>query len=491
MPCLLSTRLPLASASKGQGENNDNREHDADVFVHSAFAADMEFKAMGYIIGLLWFLSERDAISNEEYPSVRLVTSLVTWQCIAPYSHLLLFHVSLSLHTFSARSSVSMNQATLEAPTMTMEATETSLPKSRGPTRFDRLKQLYKGPRPNASDDGLSFSYDDFEKAVAETDYSFERFSIVKGVCIEYDQSGCIVDIGAKASAYLPEAEAALIQPDGADISDLVELDTELEFQIISDEDENGQLLVSIRRIQYRAAWEKIIALQEQDAVMEAEVVAVNRGGAICLVEGLRAFLPGSHLAGQLPTEDLIGQKLQLKFLEVNQEKNKLVVSNRKAVVEQQMADLSRGDVVTGLVKALKPYGAFVEVGGMSGLLHISQISFDRIEDLEKVLQPGMQVKCMIIDHDKVNGRIALSTKTLEAQPGDMLVDPAMVFEKAEETAQKYHEKMEKERQARENTAREIVLGLGDSLDDMAGDGDSGSSDPLADVSDSLDSLLS
>merc|ERR1712241_1413144 len=254
---------------------------------------------------------------------------------------------------------------------------------------------------------------------------------------------------------------------------------------------------VSIRRIQYRSAWETILEMQANDSILEAEVVAVNRGGAICLVEGLRAFLPGSHLSGMMATEDMIGTKLPLKFLEVNQEAGKLVVSNRKALVEQQMADLSRGDIVQGMVKALKPYGAFVEVGGMSGLLHISQISFKRIEDLEKVLQPGMQVKCMIIDHDKVNGRIALSTKTLEPEPGDMLKDPSAVFEKAEETAQKYHERMEAERKAREEAARDIVLGLGDSLDELGvnGDDDSTSSDsaadPLADVSDSLDSLLS
>merc|ERR1719261_1520349 len=210
------------------------------------------------------------------------------------------------------------------------------------------------------------------------------------------------------------------------------------------------------------------------------------------MVEKQALTLPGSHITGMMPTEDMIGTKMLLKFLEVNQEASKLVVSNRKALVEQQMSNLSRGDIVQGMIKALKPYGAFVEVGGMSGLLHISQISYDRIEDLEKVMQPGMQVKCMIIDHDKVNGRIALSTKTLEPEPGDMLKDPDMVFEKAEETAQKYHERMEAERKAREEAARDIVLGLGDSLDGL-GDDDDGekSADPLADVSDSLDSLLS
>mmetsp|Transcript_778 Transcript_778/g.1263 ORF Transcript_778/g.1263 Transcript_778/m.1263 type:complete len:406 (-) Transcript_778:91-1308(-) len=366
-------------------------------------------------------------------------------------------------------------------------------------TKFDRKKQTYKGPRVEATDEGLDFSYADFAQAVAETDYAFNKFDIVSGLCVEYDKGGCIVDIGAKASAYLPEAEAALIQNQGDSIQDLVALDTKFDFQIISDEDENGQLLVSIRRIQYRNAWETVTSMQESDDTFEANVVAVNRGGAICLVEGLRAFLPGSHLSGMMATEDMIGTRLPLKFLEVNQEAGKLVVSNRKALVEQQMSDLSRGDIVQGMVKALKPYGAFVEVGGMSGLLHISQISYDRIDDLEKVLQPGMQVKCMIIDHDKVNGRIALSTKTLEPEPGDMLKDPDAVFEKAEETAQKYHERMEAERKAREEAARDIVLGLGDSLEELGVNGgssdedsaDGASADPLADVSDSLDSLLS
>merc|ERR1711957_375759 len=159
-------------------------------------------------------------------------------------------------------------------------------------------------------------------------------------------------------------------------------------------------------------------------------------------------------------------------------------------VVEAQMSDLSRGDLISGVVLALKPYGAFVQVGGMSGLLHISQISYDRIDDLEKVLAPGDQVKCMIIDHDKVNGRIALSTKTLEPEPGDMLKDPKKVFEMAEQTAAKYHERMEAERVAREEAAKEIGLGLGDSLDDLGMDDDDDDSDPLAEVSDDLDSVL-
>jgi small subunit ribosomal protein S1 len=375
------------------------------------------------------------------------------------------------------------------------ERVETETVKEKLPTRFDRLKKNYKGMRPHADEDEITFTYGDFAKAVQDTEYGFERNAIVQGEAIEYSGQGCLVDIGAKASAFLPGQEAALVFLDGQGVEDVVPLETTMEFQIISEEDENGQLMVSIKRLQYKKAWDAVTKLAEEDAVLEAPVISVNRGGAVCLVEGLRAFLPGSHLAGQLPDDNLIGQVLQLKFLEVNPETNKLVVSNRKAVVEQQMAHLSRGDLIDGVVKALKPYGAFVEVGGLSGLLHISQISYDRIDDLEKVLQPGMRIKCMIIDHDKVNGRIALSTKTLEPEPGDMVKNPAMVYEKAEATAAAYHARMEKERQAREEAARDIVLGLGDSLDDFGDDvmmdGVDDEIDPLQAVSDSLDSLLS
>lgn len=382
--------------------------------------------------------------------------------------------------------------------TVSPHTTTTSLSVTAQLTRFEKLKKNYKGPTSLASppdDQPLPFSYEDFNTAVEATDYAFNRNDVVKGTVVQYDNGGCIVDIGAKSSAFLPVAEAALVQAQGgSNIEALVDIDAEMEFQIISEEDENGQLIVSVRRIQYRQAWDTVTSMQGEDEVFEAEVVAINRGGAICMVAGLRAFLPGSHLTGQLPTEDLIGQVVPLKFLEVDQENNKLVVSNRRAVVEQQMADLSRGDVIDGMVKALKPYGAFVEVGGMSGLLHISQISYDRIDDLEKVFQIGDRVKCMIIDHDKVNGRIALSTKSLEPEPGDMLKDPARVFELAEDTAQKYHERMEMERIAREEDTKNIVLGLGDSLDaldDVGGTDDNDSADPLADVNDSLDSLLS
>jgi ribosomal protein S1 len=197
------------------------------------------------------------------------------------------------------------------------------------------------------------------------------------------------------------------------------------------------------------------------DKTVEATVAAVNRGGAMLTVQGLRAFLPGSHyLPGQNPPENLVGATLNVKFLDVDKENNRLVVSHRKAMVDQKIKNLAVGSVLAGVVTAVKPYGAFIDVGGMSGLLHISQISCDHISDVGSILPVGKQIKCMVISQDKGKGRVALSTKTLEIEPGDMLKNQEKVFEEAEDTAAKYQERLDAERKAREEAAQDVIFGL-------------------------------
>jgi len=343
-------------------------------------------------------------------------------------------------------------------------------------TRFDKYKSKYMGRYNSVDQSKTDMSYEDFGQLVAAQEYSFKNGDIIQGTIVQFDgPQKALVEVGAKTAAVLPLREATIVAPgDGETISSFVDVGEQYEFQIVSDSRDDGQVTVSIKKIMYAKAWEKLTASYAEDPVFEAEIFQVNRGGAIVLVEGLRAFLPGSHIMGTGgATEAMIGKKIPLKFLEVNEEANKLVVSNRRAVIEHSMASIKRGDVYDGVVTAVKPYGAFVEIMGMSGLLHISQISYDRVENLEATLGEGMAIKCMVIDHDKAAGRIALSTKTLEPEPGDMLRDPERVFALAEETAAKYHARVEAEKLAREQAAKEMVLGLGDSLDAL---------EPLADV---------
>lgn len=334
-------------------------------------------------------------------------------------------------------------------------------------SKFDRMRQRFGAPE--VSEEKSGFTYGDFEQAMADFNYSFENGDICTGRVYQFERNGALVDIGAKASAFCPRHEMSMNKVEKPE--EALALGEDREFQVISREDANGQLKVSIRRIEFARAWERVAQLQAEDVTVRAEVISVNRGGSLVTVEGLRAFLPSSHTSVRTPREELIGVELPLKFLEVDAEKGRLVVSHRRAVVEKQMTNLVAGEVVDGVIRGVKPYGAFVDIGGVSGLLHVSQISHDHVSDIGAVVPDGTAIKCMIINQDKEKGRISLSTKTLEPEPGDMLRDSAMVFERAEEMAARYHKRLEEERKAAADVADDIVstLDIG-SLDDIGVD---------------------
>lgn len=306
--------------------------------------------------------------------------------------------------------------------------------------------------------DFVDFSMDDMDEQMKHM-IAVSRGETVTGTVIGLPPDGALIEIGVKSSAFCPLLELGMVKP--AKPEDVLEIGEQQEFMVISREDENGRLLLSRRRIQFIESWQKVFDLYTDGVSVEAEVAAVNKGGAMIMVEGLRGFLPGSHyLPGQNPPETLVGQKLTVKFLDVDKETSRIVVSHRKALVDMTINKLHVGSVMSGVITAVKPYGAFVDVGGMSGLLHISQISCDHISDVGSVLPVGTAIKCMVISQDKNKGRVALSTKTLEAEPGLILRDREAVFEKAEETAAKYQERIEAERKAREEAAQDVIFGL-------------------------------
>jgi small subunit ribosomal protein S1 len=163
-----------------------------------------------------------------------------------------------------------------------------------------------------------------------------------------------------------------------------------------------------------------------------------------------------------------VGEDLPLKFLEVDEERNRLVLSHRRALVERKMNGLQVGEVVLGTVRGLKPYGAFIDIGGVSGLLHISEISHDHIDTPHSVLNVNDEIKVMIIDLDAERGRISLSTKQLEPEPGDMVKNPDLVFEKAEEMAAKYREQLRKQMAEKEGLVVEATEEDSDLYEEVA-----------------------
>ncbi|KAK4536214.1 hypothetical protein CDCA_CDCA07G2239 [Cyanidium caldarium] len=338
-------------------------------------------------------------------------------------------------------------------------------------------------PERAAESDGLTYA--ELDRALENVRLRFNPGDKVVGRVVQFEPDGALVDIGAKASAFLPLLEVSMNAVER--VQDVLSLGEERQFQVIGYEDSDGQLRLSVRRLEYAIAWTRVQQMQAEDVTAFAEVMSVNRGGAMMRIEGLRAFLPGSHLVvGHSSTEkmresgrmeDLIGSTLPVKFLEVTPDKSRMVVSHRRALAEQNIGQLEVGALVQGVVRGSKPYGVFVEVAGVAGLLHISQVSHSHVADLNAVFTVGETIKALVISQDKEKGRVSLSTKVLEPEPGDMLRTPQVVYEQAETMAARYKERLEAEERARAEYANDIVSGLGmASLDSLGIPSDPGAS---------------
>lgn len=280
-----------------------------------------------------------------------------------------------------------------------------------------------------------SFSMDDFAKALEQHNYEFQKGQVVRGKAIEHDSNGAYVDIGGKSSAFLPIEEAALRTI--ANLSEVVPLEEEREFLIIREQDANGQVTLSLRQLELQQAWFELNEMRESGKVLQVRVSGANKGGVTVDVQGMRGFIPRSHLIDRDNIEGLIGQALTVSFLEVDQEREKLVLSQRIATQSSAFSQLQIGQLVEGKVSSIKPFGVFLDMEGISGLLHIKQVSQRYIENLSQLFSPGQILKAMVIDLDESRGRISLSTRILENYPGEIVEKMADVMDTAEERSER------------------------------------------------------
>ena len=277
-----------------------------------------------------------------------------------------------------------------------------------------------------------SFSMDDFAKALEQHDYQFQKGQVVRGKVFQYESDGAYVDIGGKASAFVPLTEASLKSV--TDLSVVLPLQEQQDFLIIREQDADGQVTLSRRQLEIKFLWERLVEMQENSETVQVRVTGVNKGGVTIDVLGLRGFIPRSHLIERDNLEALKGQTLTASFLEIEQSKNKLVLSNRLAT-RPSFSELEIGQLVEGKITGIKPFGVFVELEGVSGLLHIKQVSQKYIESLPSLFQANQLIKAVIIDIDQEKGRISLSTRVLENYPGEMLENMDEVMASAEARA--------------------------------------------------------
>jgi small subunit ribosomal protein S1 len=277
------------------------------------------------------------------------------------------------------------------------------------------------------------FTMDDFAKALETHDYQFQKGQVVRGKVFQIDNNGALVDIGGKSSAFLPRDEAALRVV--TELSEVLPLHEEMDFVIIREQDAEGQVTLSRRQLEIQRIWEKLADMRDNSQTVQVRVIGVNKGGVNVEVLSLRGFIPRSHLAERDNIDSLVGQTLTAGFLEIDRSNKKLILSQRLATRASNFSLLQTGQLVEGKITGIKPFGVFVDLDGVSALLHIKQISQKFIDSLEKFFQIGQEIKAVIIDIDEGKNRVALSTRILENYPGEVLENIAEVMASAEARA--------------------------------------------------------
>ncbi|MFO7814863.1 MAG: 30S ribosomal protein S1, partial [Halanaerobiales bacterium] len=245
----------------------------------------------------------------------------------------------------------------------------------------------------------------------------------VIGTVVEINDDGVYVDVGYKTEGFIPKEELNHRKVDNP--RDLVEEDEEIEVIILTLENEEGNMILSKKKADYEKAWEIIIEAYENDKIIEAEVTKEVKGGLVVDV-GVRGFIPASHVAVGY-VEDLgeyVNDTLKLKVIEVERDKNNVVLSAKKVIEEERaekkeetLETLEEEDNVKGVVTKLVDFGAFIDLGGIEGLLHISEMSWGRIDHPREVLEEGEEVEVKVLGVNKEDERISLGLKQLLPDP--------------------------------------------------------------------------
>ena len=286
---------------------------------------------------------------------------------------------------------------------------------------------------PARSVDDFDFDEEAFLAALDDHEPHGTTGEVVRGTVIGLESDGVYVDIGGKAPGFMPKKECGL-----GVITNLKERfpkGLEVEVLVTREQNADGMVTISARALALRQSWEKVRALEKEGKVVQVKVNGFNRGGVTCDLEGLRGFIPRSQLQDGENHEALVGKTLGVAFLEVNPETRKLVLSEKKAATAALFQNLEVGQLVEGQVAAIKPYGLFIDLGGISGLLHQSAITGGQLRDLREVFGQGDRVKALITELDPGRGRIALNTALLEGPPGELLIERDKVMAEAEDRA--------------------------------------------------------
>ena len=279
------------------------------------------------------------------------------------------------------------------------------------------------------------FNWDEFEsgskagngegeltKAYDETLNKIQEHQVVEGTVISIDKKEVVVNIGYKSDGIIPASEFRY-NPD-------LKVGDKVEVYVESQEDKNGQLELSHKKARLQKSWDNINKAMEGDEIIQGYIKSRTKGGMIVDVFGIEAFLPGSQIDVH-PIRDydiFVGKTMEFKVVKINQEFRNVVVSH-KALIEAELeaqrkeiiSHLEKGQILEGTVKNITTYGVFVDLGGVDGLIHITDLSWGRVSDPHEVVELDQKINVVILDFDQEKKRIALGLKQLTPHPWDSL----------------------------------------------------------------------
>ena len=265
-------------------------------------------------------------------------------------------------------------------------------------------------------------SKEDLEKAYDETLNKVSEHQVVEGTVIAADKKEVIVNIGYKSDGIIPASEFRY-NPD-------LKVGDKVEVYVENQEDTKGQLVLSHKKARLSKSWERVNAALENEEIIQGYIKCRTKGGMIVDVFGIEAFLPGSQIDVH-PIRDydvFVGKTMEFKVVKINQEFRNVVVSH-KALIEQELeaqrkeiiSKLEKGQILEGTVKNITSYGVFVDLGGVDGLIHITDLSWGRVSDPHEVVSLDQKINVVILDFDEEKKRIALGLKQLTPHPWDAL----------------------------------------------------------------------
>jgi small subunit ribosomal protein S1 len=276
----------------------------------------------------------------------------------------------------------------------------------------------------------------DWTKLLDEYDYARpQRGELREGMVMQIEDNGILVSIGTKREGVIPSQD---LRQMGDEFVSTLTVGGPILVYVQEPENRDGDLILSLTMVQVAKDWENAEQLFQDGGISRCKVIGFNKGGLLVQFNRIRGFVPASQVAqlhGRTAAEErqqalqkMVNQEIPLKVIEVDRERNRLVLSERSATQEWRKAqkvrlltELQPGDILNGRVNQLTNFGAFIDLGGADGLAHISELSWQRVNHPREVLQPGQEVKVVVVEIDRDRERIGLSIRQLQSNPWETI----------------------------------------------------------------------